>query len=238
MISKDFVRWVFRAWKYRLFTEQQEIKFLLENLSPGQTAVDIGSYKGAYTYWMSKRIGSTGKVFAFEPISENFELLRKNVSVNNYNNVFCEQKAVSNENKKVTMEISDRIGDHRIIENKKSNNATIQVDCLTLDKFFKDEQKIDFLKIDTEGFDLHVLQGAENIIKKNKNIVICIEFNPTLLHQNNIQPKSLLNFITSLGFTIFDIDQDENTPSTNNHLLNQYDNGQKDNLTDLLCIRQ
>ena len=41
-----------------------------------------------------------------------------------------------------------------------------------------------------------------------------------------------------LGFTIFDIDQDENTPSTNNHLLNQYDNGQKDNLTDLLCIRQ
>ena len=35
------------------------------------------------------------------------------------------------------MEISDRIGDHRIIENKKSNNATIQVDCLTLDEFFK-----------------------------------------------------------------------------------------------------
>ena len=72
MISKDFVRWVFRAWKYRLFTEQQEIKFLLENLSPGQTAVDIGSYKGAYTYWMSKRIGSTGKVFAFEPQIEAY----------------------------------------------------------------------------------------------------------------------------------------------------------------------
>ena len=65
-----------------------------------------------------------------------------------------------------------------------------------------------------------------------------ISGNRELLHQNNIQPKSLLNFITSLGFTIFDIDQDENTPSTNNHLLNQYDNGQKDNLTDLLCIRQ
>ena len=214
------------------------LKIIHDSCIPGNIVVDVGANIGWYTLSYAKLVGSTGKVFAFEPISENFELLRKNVSVNNYNNVFCEQKAVSNENKKVTMEISDRIGDHRIIENKKSSNATLQVNCLTLDEFFKQEQKNDFLKIDTEGFDLHVLQGAENIIKKNKNIVICIEFNPTLLHQNNIQPKSLLNFITSLGFTIFDIDQDENIPSTNNYLLNKYDNGQKDNLTDLLCIRQ
>ena len=72
ILNKDYLRWISRAWKYRLIVERQEILFMLEHLMPGQNAVDIGAHKGAYTYWISKYTGTNGNVFAFEPQSELF----------------------------------------------------------------------------------------------------------------------------------------------------------------------
>ena len=98
--------------------------------------IDVGANIGWYTLQCAKLVGSKGQVFAFEPVSENFELLKRNVAENNYKNISCVQKAVSNQVKKVTMELSSRIGDHRIIQNTTSQKTTIQVDCTTLDIFF------------------------------------------------------------------------------------------------------
>jgi len=69
MVNKlniDILRWVFRAWRYRLKVEKQEINFMLSHLKPGQTAIDIGAHKGAYTYWMSKYVGKDGKFLSKE----------------------------------------------------------------------------------------------------------------------------------------------------------------------------
>lgn len=63
-------RYVYRAWRYRWSVERREITFLLDQLRPGQTAIDIGAHKGAFTYWMQRAVGPTGKVFAFEPQPE------------------------------------------------------------------------------------------------------------------------------------------------------------------------
>ena len=63
-------RLLHRAWRYRLRIERPEILFLLEHLAPGQTAVDVGAHKGAFTYWMDRLVGPTGHVLAFEPIPE------------------------------------------------------------------------------------------------------------------------------------------------------------------------
>ena len=56
-LSLNILRWIFRAWRYRLVVEKHEIKFMLDYLAPGNIAVDIGAHKGAYTYWMSKYVG-------------------------------------------------------------------------------------------------------------------------------------------------------------------------------------
>ena len=66
-LNSNILQWIFRAWRYRLVIEKHEIKFMLNHLGPGNTAVDIGAHKGAYTYWMSKYVGEKGKVFSFEP---------------------------------------------------------------------------------------------------------------------------------------------------------------------------
>jgi len=204
----------------------------------GNTIVDVGANIGWHTLEYARLVGSSGKIFAFEPVAENFNLLQKNIHTNNYQNITCTQKAISNQIKQVTIELSTRIGDHRIIEEKSSDRPTINVDAITLDSFFENENKIDFLKIDAEGYDFFVLQGAEQIIQKNPQLVIFIEFNPYLLNLNNVEPKKLVEFLINLGFTLYDVEKPNNVePSTLSDIL-MYDDGDKTHLTNLLCVKR
>jgi|TARA_B100001971_G_scaffold141459_1_gene130667 predicted methyltransferase len=94
-LKKDYLRWILRAWRYRLVVERQEINFMLKYLKPGQTAVDIGAHKGAYTYWMSKYTGTNGNVFAFEPQPRLYNQLNKILDNSKINNVHVELLALS-----------------------------------------------------------------------------------------------------------------------------------------------
>ena len=76
-LRKNYAKFVFRAWRYRLRAERPEIRFLLNQLQLGHTAIDIGAHKGAYTYWMSQRVGSSGQVIAFEPQPELNQTISK-----------------------------------------------------------------------------------------------------------------------------------------------------------------
>ena len=212
-------------------------KIISKACAEGNTIVDVGANLGWHTLEYAKLVGDSGKVFAFEPVDENFNLLQKNINENNYKNVTCIQKAVSNEMKQVTMELSTRIGDHRIIDKKISNRPTVEINTIMLDTFLKNEIKIDFLKIDAEGYDFFVLEGAKKIIQENSKIVIFVEFNPYLLHLNKVEPKKLIELLINFGFTLYDVENTNNTePSTILDIL-RYDDGDKNNLTNLLCIR-
>ena len=61
----DRLKWTYRAWRYRQRLERQEIRLLLRHLAAGDVAVDVGAHKGAYTYWMRRAVGASGKVYAF-----------------------------------------------------------------------------------------------------------------------------------------------------------------------------
>ncbi len=57
----------YRAWRYRLKLDKDEIAFLMRALSKKDTAIDVGAHKGAYTYWMRRCVGKQGRVISFEP---------------------------------------------------------------------------------------------------------------------------------------------------------------------------
>ena len=201
MISKDFVRWVFRAWKYRLLAEQQEIKFLLENLSPGQTAVDFGSYKGAYTYWMSKRIGSTGKVFAFEPQLEAYTGLQNLLDQRNSNNVHIELLALSSRKGHASIiRPRDELSPGASISfEKELGIKTLMVETTTLDNYFLIENQIpvDFIKCDVEGHELDVFCNGVRMIKKYQPTII-VECEARQCGRNNV--KELFFLFRKLGY--------------------------------------
>ena len=67
MQLKEYFKLMYRAWKYRLRSDKNEIRFLLETIKKGSVTFDVGAHKGGYTYWMKKAVGKNGKVIAFEP---------------------------------------------------------------------------------------------------------------------------------------------------------------------------
>ena len=69
-------------------------------INQNDIVVDLGANIGYYTLLSARKIGKNGKVFSFEPEPRNFELLKKNIQINNYDNVILEQKDVSDKSTK------------------------------------------------------------------------------------------------------------------------------------------
>ena len=169
----ELLRLRIRANKYRRRSDPGGIRFLLETLQAGQTAFDIGAHKGGYAYWMLHRVGKQGRVYAFEPQKTLFDYL-----VQLKNNLGWQHFIVEH------LALSDRIGtaDLRIpLKHTKSSspgasifktafeedNLRIEtVNVTTLDAYCQQHAVVPhLLKIDVEGNELAVLQGAEQTLR-------------------------------------------------------------------------
>lgn len=146
---------------------------------PGDTVLDIGSNIGLYAVKSSKRVGQKGRIWAFEPNSTVFARLLKNLEENEVNNVIAIQKAVSSKNGKMRFLVSAAMtGEGKVMHEEELNvNAqkSIEVDCVTLDNFITERSigKIDLAKIDVEGEEYEVLNGAEaKMLPITKRIVL------------------------------------------------------------------
>ena len=71
----DYLRLVYRAWRYRLVIDADEIRYLRRTVLPADQVIDAGAHKGGYSYWLSKFVGRSGHVTAFEPQPELASLL-------------------------------------------------------------------------------------------------------------------------------------------------------------------
>ena len=179
MVNKlniDILQWIFRAWRYRLKVEKQEVNFMLSHLKSGQTAIDIGAHKGAYTYWMSKYVGKYGKVIAFEPQPELFNQLNTLLKHSNSNNVNLESLALSSSKGEATMVIpGKKTSPSASIHNNKQNGlgTKIIVEKTTLDDYFcsQNQSTINFIKCDVEGHELDVLIGGKKLLHKYQPII-------------------------------------------------------------------
>jgi FkbM family methyltransferase len=190
--------------------EELEAKIMEEKIKVGNIVVDVGANIGLHTLNMAKIVGNTGQVFAFEPDPSNFEILEKNVKINNYQNIILEQKAVGDKNGRTTLYQSDHPGMHRIFPQTKQAKGQVQVALTSLDKYFIDSNladKINFIKIDVEGLEFSVLKGMKNILKNNKKIKILFEFMPKNTMEAGFTPIELLNYLTSHDFKLYCIDE-------------------------------
>ena len=189
--------------------EKLEAKIMEEKIKVGNITVDVGANIGLHTLNMARIVGNTGRVFAFEPDPSNFEILEKNVKINNYQNIILEQKAVGDKHGRTTLYQSDHPGKHRIFPQTEQAKSQVQVELTNLDNYFDSDMidKINFIKIDVEGLEFSVLKGMKNILKNNKKIKILFEFMPKNTMEAGFTPIELLNYLTSYDFKLFCIDE-------------------------------
>ena len=179
------------------------------SIKKGDIVVDVGANIGYYTLIAAKIVGDKGKVFAFEPEPKNFEILRKNVEINGYHNVILEQKGVSDVNKELKLYLSKGIGCHSIIPNVNTTTQVIPIESVKLDDYFRElnlVDKIDFMKIDTEGAEFRILNGMNAILKQSIHLKIFTEFNKDFIVEYGTEPKDMLNLLLDNGFKISYVD--------------------------------
>ena len=188
-----------------------ETEIVKNEIKPNDVVLDVGAHIGYFTLLFAKLVGSEGKVFSFEPEPKNFELLTKNIEINNYENVITESKIVSDKNKTCTLyTFETSSGANRIYKpNENINVKPIEVDSISLDEYFKNSEflkRIKFVKIDVEGAELLVLKSKKSIFQNNNNIKLLLEFNPKFLLEIGSKSSDFFNFLHSENFSISFID--------------------------------
>ena len=192
--------------------EKYETKLFKKYIKENMGVIDIGANIGYYSLLAAKLVGKNGKVYAFEPETANYKMLLKNVEINGYTNIVSEQKALSNKNGKTELFLSKvNSGEPSICKkNISADDGFVEVETIRLDDVIKDTH-IDFIKMDVQGAEGLVLDGAENILRNN-NLKIMMEFWPAGLSNMGTDPQGLLIKLQQNGFKISIIDKSFNQP--------------------------
>jgi FkbM family methyltransferase len=196
---------------YQGVSEPDVMSFIQGNLKHGNIFIDIGAHIGEYTLTASKIVGNNGQVHAFEPSPHIFEILKKNVNLNNLSNIFLNQKAVSDQNGDIQFEIHREPSISSVKKLHQSKNVplqTISIESMRLDTYWKSVIKgikVDLIKIDVEGAELLVLSGATELLSLNADNapIIIFEYSPKNYASFGIEPVQVLKLLKDLKYKIF-----------------------------------
>lgn len=212
-IKDKFVFWYQEDDKYvgqRVALDKYEpylTDLMLSKINIGDVVVDIGANIGYDTVLFADKVGKSGKVIAIEPDPTNFEILQKNIKENKLFNVVPVQAALGDVNKKMKIyESEENFGDHRMWEEKGRNSK--DVFCRRLDDLLKEleYEKINFIKMDVQGFEEKVIAGGEKIIEKYKPTIF-FEYWPWGAKNAGGDIQKMTEFLRKIYKKIFWVDE-------------------------------
>ena len=195
-------QFVYRAWRYRYKVEKSEIAFLRKNLSSGQTAVDIGAHKGAFTYWMQNAVGRSGRVIAFEPQPELANHLEQVKHHFGYAQVTVVNSGLSSAPGTMTLFRPGRDpSPGATFERQAHHNFddTISVSVESLDHYFENHpgRPVHFIKCDVEGHELDVFHGGKTILREDCPILL---FECERRHHKNGEITEVFDFLNRIDY--------------------------------------
>lgn len=172
-----------------------------EIVRPGMTAIDIGANIGYYTVMLSKLVGNTGTVWAFEPELLNLTELIGNVQLNGCDNVIVDKRAIGREECIHPLHIcQDESGAHSLIDIPDRKGRIEQVEVTTLDSIFSNTQ-VHFIKCDTEGNEVNVLLGAKNLLQRQESLpILMLEVWPEGLTLSGHNTSDLIDILESYKY--------------------------------------
>lgn len=179
-----------RSW------EDNIVALMKQYAKPGTQVVDIGAHIGTHTISLSRIVGDSGEVIAFEPQRKLFCELVMNLDLNGCKNVIAYRACVGDVFKTVEMlpAVLDNEGGTGIGKGG-DEAAMITLDSLQL-------ANVSFMKIDVENFELSVLQGAKETIRKNRPVIIIEIMGNTYfpISDRAERVQKTLQFLTEMGY--------------------------------------
>jgi len=193
------------------FTNTYEVKIdrLFDKyVKPGSTVIDIGANIGLHTLRSALLTGEKGKVIAIEPSTWAINKLRQNLELNPDLNRIVEIRHHALGDK---IELLITLGfqsSYRL--NGKNKIYSEVIDVLTLDSIADQNslKHVDFMKIDVDGHELHILRGAKNMLSLSKPVLV-VEFTPSYSNTYLSELAEIIEFLALLGYQA--LTDEENT---------------------------
>jgi FkbM family methyltransferase len=196
-----------------LVSREEEI---LQRFNPqeGDIVIDIGAHLGRYSIIGSKKVKSQGKVISIEANPNVFNLLCDNIKLNELYNVILLNCAAYSQKRKINFYLHDNknlVNNHygTVIGtidrfSRKQFSKIIEVEAYTLDEIILEnsikQNKVRWIKIDVEGAEFEVLQGAKNLLSESTELSILIEIHNLSKGKNYYE--EINEFLKSYGFRI------------------------------------
>jgi len=195
--------------------EKRERIFTSRYLRPGDIFVDVGANMGLFTVIAANQVGSRGRVYSFEPVWRTRQWLEENVHLNQFDNVSVQ-----------ALGLSDTEGQMEILVPNNGYDAWSslatpiagtdfhkeQIETTTWDEFCKriNGQRVTMMKLDVEGWENRVLDGAEGMLSKEGAPLLQVEFADAAANSAGSSCQDLYRHLEQLGYRVCKYDVEKN----------------------------
>ncbi len=176
-------------------------KALLGLVPRGGVACDVGAHIGFYSLLLARLVGPEGKVISYEPVPYTHALLRANLRRNAATNVLAHPVSVGAQAARVRIAPAPggRLGWSLI-----DAAGELAAPATTLDAEVErlQIQRVDFIKVDVEGYEMEVMTGAQMVLRRHRPVVM-YEINPQALAKHGTSEAELAEFFLARGYAIY-----------------------------------
>lgn len=174
-----------------------DFRFLRDYLKPGDRVIDVGANVGETVMTAAVAVGRSGHVVGIEPHPRIFQYLRDNVRLNGVDTVELVNCAVGAAPGEVWM------SDDRRDDMNRVGAGTLRVPVRRLDSLVPDQRAVALLKVDVEGYERFVFEGAPLLLARTA----CVFFEISAAHfaRFGYRTSDLIDLLAAAGFTVFRI---------------------------------
>lgn len=193
-------------------SEAMEYAYHLPNLvRKGDVCIDIGANLGYYSRPLAKIVGSTGRVYAVEPVPIIGKVLQHNLR--GCDNVLFLPYALGEQTRRITMTNSSALqtgyfgtGQNRVDDTPSHEGTTFEAEMRCGSELFAEVERIDFIKCDIEGYELHVMREMRPLLERHR---------PTILIESGGENRrAIIEMFRELGYEAFMLDGGREIPLT------------------------
>ncbi len=206
-------RYLFRALKAGYRDQKLEIALARTVIHQGDLVADVGANKGAYLYWLRKAVGPEGTVLAFEPQPRLADYLNSISNLMRWKNVEIRPIALSDRSGQQSLHVpGGGISPGASLESSVLGTAggdTFECSVSRLDDEVRGRGRLAFLKVDVEGHELSVFQGAAETIRRDQPAVL---FECEARHLTRSTMTEVFEYLARFGYRGFYLTKQELVP--------------------------
>jgi FkbM family methyltransferase len=174
-------------------------QLMLEMIREGMVTVDIGANIGYYALQIALRVGTQGRVIAFEPAPNSYGLLVQNIHQNGLTNVQAYPYAIGSTRKEMDFFLYEQSNWNSFVKHGEPIGR-VKVLVVPLDEILPSLiNRVDLIRMDIEGHELEAIQGMKNTLRRHQPI-LCMELHGSFMPLEEV--RTLLHELIELGYDI------------------------------------